>query len=222
MLAVFAEFERATIIDRAVAGMERKAARGGWTSGSHPFGYTLDPATGFLTTKADEAPLVPVIFELYAKKRLGARAVSLWLNRRGHRTRKGVPSSTNAVLTVLAQPDLPRGGLLPGRIPSCPASSIAGPRALQHSADRAARTWRGLVAARVESVGVSACRTRCVSPVSAPLRRWCGERSQRTLPLLHLLDATPLWAGALQRGSAAGTRPRSGRARFTPPHVRAT
>jgi site-specific DNA recombinase len=33
MLGVFAEFERATIVDRVVAGMERKAARGGWTSG---------------------------------------------------------------------------------------------------------------------------------------------------------------------------------------------
>jgi site-specific DNA recombinase len=101
MLAVFAEFERAMIIDRAVAGMERKAARGGWTSGSYPFGYTLDAATGFLAPRADEAPLVPVIFELYAKRRLGARAVSVWLNQRGHRTRKGVPWSTNAVLTVL-------------------------------------------------------------------------------------------------------------------------
>lgn len=29
ILAVFAEFERAIIIDRVVAGMERKAARGG-------------------------------------------------------------------------------------------------------------------------------------------------------------------------------------------------
>lgn len=38
MLGVFAEFERATIIDRVVAGMERKAARGGWNGGTVPFG----------------------------------------------------------------------------------------------------------------------------------------------------------------------------------------
>ncbi len=39
MLGVFAEFERATIVDRVIAGMERKAARGGWCGGSRPFGY---------------------------------------------------------------------------------------------------------------------------------------------------------------------------------------
>jgi site-specific DNA recombinase len=42
MLGVFAEFERATITDRVIAGMERKAARGEWTGGSVPFGYRLD------------------------------------------------------------------------------------------------------------------------------------------------------------------------------------
>jgi site-specific DNA recombinase len=30
MLGVFAEFERATIVERVTAGMERKAATGGW------------------------------------------------------------------------------------------------------------------------------------------------------------------------------------------------
>jgi len=37
MLGVFAEFERATIIDRVIAGMERKASRGGWCGGQRPF-----------------------------------------------------------------------------------------------------------------------------------------------------------------------------------------
>jgi site-specific DNA recombinase len=36
MLGVFAEFECATIIDRVVAGIERKAARGGWNAGGVP------------------------------------------------------------------------------------------------------------------------------------------------------------------------------------------
>ncbi len=36
MLAVFAEFERAMIIDRVVNGMERKAAKGRWTLGTTP------------------------------------------------------------------------------------------------------------------------------------------------------------------------------------------
>jgi site-specific DNA recombinase len=45
MLGVFAEFERATIIDRITAGMERKAARGEWQSGRRPHGYQVDRAS---------------------------------------------------------------------------------------------------------------------------------------------------------------------------------
>jgi site-specific DNA recombinase len=47
MLGVFAEFERATIVDRVIVGMEPKAARGGWCEGSRPFGYDVDPATAY-------------------------------------------------------------------------------------------------------------------------------------------------------------------------------
>ncbi len=36
MLGVFAEFERAIIIDRVIAGMDRKASLGGWCGGVVP------------------------------------------------------------------------------------------------------------------------------------------------------------------------------------------
>jgi site-specific DNA recombinase len=75
LLAVFAEYERAIIIDRVVAGMERAAARGGWSGGAHPFGYTSDPKTSFLVPD-EHAPLVAVMFDLYGHKRLGARAIA--------------------------------------------------------------------------------------------------------------------------------------------------
>ena len=101
MLGVFAEFERATIIDRVIAGMERKAARGAWTAGSHPYGYRPDKATGFLVPVEAEAPLVPTIFDLYARRRLGTRAAAGWLNERGYRTRSGRPWSHRAVFTIL-------------------------------------------------------------------------------------------------------------------------
>jgi site-specific DNA recombinase len=104
MLGVFAEFERATIVDRVIAGMEQKASRGGWCGGSRPFGYVADPATGFLVAKPDEAPLVPLIFDRYAHSREGARSVAVWLNEAGHRTRAGRPWSHTAVLTVLRNP----------------------------------------------------------------------------------------------------------------------
>jgi site-specific DNA recombinase len=105
MLGVIAEFERATIIDRVVAGMERKATRGGWVAGSHPYGYTAErdghAKTGFLIPDPAKAPLVPLIFDLYVRKRMGSRAIAVWLNQRGHRTSAGRPWSYSAVLTVL-------------------------------------------------------------------------------------------------------------------------
>lgn len=39
MLAVFAEFEHATIVDRISAGIERRAKEGRWFGGRPPFGY---------------------------------------------------------------------------------------------------------------------------------------------------------------------------------------
>lgn len=101
MLGVFAEFERATIVERVIAGMERKAATGGWPGGYRPFGYEPDRETGQLVVKEDEAPLVEIIFDLYANKRMGSRAVAQWLNQGGHRTKAGRPWSHTSVLTVL-------------------------------------------------------------------------------------------------------------------------
>jgi site-specific DNA recombinase len=42
-----------------------------------------------------------MLFDLYAKQRLGARMVATWLNDRGHRTRSGKPWSYRSVYTVL-------------------------------------------------------------------------------------------------------------------------
>ncbi len=100
MLGVFAEFERATLVDRVVAGMERKAARGGWC-GARPYGYQIDAATGFLAVKAHEAALVPVIFDLYLNKRLGAHSIASWLSERGYRTKDTRPWSHMSVLVIL-------------------------------------------------------------------------------------------------------------------------
>jgi site-specific DNA recombinase len=101
ILGAFAEFERATIIDRVIAGMERKAASGAWCGGARPYGYQVDTTTGYLTPHPGEAPLVPTIFDRYTSQRHGARAIAAWLNRAGHRTRAGRPWSHASVITVL-------------------------------------------------------------------------------------------------------------------------
>jgi hypothetical protein len=114
MLGVFAEFERATIIDRVIAGMERKAARGGWTGGPVPYGYRFVPrrlassdgqaqvlTSDFLEVDPDRSPIVQVIFDLYANKQLGSRAIANGLTERGHRPSGGRPWSFRSVLTIL-------------------------------------------------------------------------------------------------------------------------
>src|SRR6266545_4796091 len=104
MLGVIAEFERATIIDRVIGGMERKAARGEWCGGYRPYGYqvrTTADKTHVLHPHPAEAPLVPVIFDHYANHRLGAHAIATWLNGHGHRTEAGKPWGHMAVRTVL-------------------------------------------------------------------------------------------------------------------------
>ncbi len=101
MLGVFAEFERATIIDRVIAGMERKSAQGGWCGGTQPFGYRAVKGEGRLEVDEDEAPLIPVIFDLYANKRLGSHAIANRLTTAGLSTRSGRPWQFKSILTVL-------------------------------------------------------------------------------------------------------------------------
>jgi site-specific DNA recombinase len=102
MLGMFAQFERDTIIDRVIAGMERKAAAGKWKGGRRPLGYRVDKATSILVPEADEAAVVRLVFGLYTQDRLGARTIAHTLNDRGHRTTTGGQWSAHQVLRVLA------------------------------------------------------------------------------------------------------------------------
>ena len=101
LLGVFAEFERASIVERVIAGMERKAARGEWNGGSVPFGYRLDPDRRYLEPDPAEAPLVQEIFARYSERLHGAQTIARWLSERGYRTKNDKPFNPQAVLTVL-------------------------------------------------------------------------------------------------------------------------
>ncbi len=83
MLGVFAEFEREMIIDRVINGMERKAAKGSWTLGQAPYGFTRG-TNDVLVPVEDEINVVQLIFRLYTRRRLGCRAIATHLNDRGH------------------------------------------------------------------------------------------------------------------------------------------
>jgi site-specific DNA recombinase len=101
MLGVFAEFERATIVERTVAGMQRKAERGEWVGGNIPFGYRLGEDRHFLVPELTEAPVIPLLFQRYAERLQGSSALAKWLTERGLRTRQGKPFNVRAVLGML-------------------------------------------------------------------------------------------------------------------------
>ena len=75
MLAVFAEFERATIVDRVTAGIERRAKEGRWATGKLPFGYRRDDAKQVVADER-EAPIVRRVFRLYTRDRLGTTSIA--------------------------------------------------------------------------------------------------------------------------------------------------
>jgi site-specific DNA recombinase len=101
MLGVFAEFEREVIIDRVIAGMERKATKGLWNGGPVPIGYAKNAKTNNIVVVEAEAAIVRLMFDLYTKDRLGTRAIANALNDRGLRTKRGKVWSSAAVEIVI-------------------------------------------------------------------------------------------------------------------------
>jgi site-specific DNA recombinase len=83
MLAVFAEFEHATIVDRISAGIERRAKEGRWFGGRPPFGYLFSNEQRQLVPDPVKAPVVQRVFDLYARKRLGTRTIAQQLRDEG-------------------------------------------------------------------------------------------------------------------------------------------
>ena len=75
MLAVFAEFEHATIVDRVTAGIERRAKEGRWPTGRLPFGYRRDEEKRVVPDERT-APVVKRIFDLYTRGQIGTAAIA--------------------------------------------------------------------------------------------------------------------------------------------------
>jgi site-specific DNA recombinase len=75
MLAVFAEFEHATIVDRVTAGLERRAKQGRWATGKLPFGYRRTAEKDVIPDDR-EAPVVRRAFALYTRDRLGTTSIA--------------------------------------------------------------------------------------------------------------------------------------------------
>lgn len=104
LLGVFAEFERATIVDRVINGMTTKASKGKWPGGTRPYGYQVHPDTHHLVPHPEEARPLREIFYLYTRRRLGTRGIAAELNRRGIPNRTGKPWSGYTIARILDNP----------------------------------------------------------------------------------------------------------------------
>jgi site-specific DNA recombinase len=104
MLGVFAEFERATIVERITAGMERAASQGRWVVGRVPYGYVRDRDTKLIHPHQPQSQVVRRIFSMYAEGQMGAEAIARVLNSEGHRTKNGTPFCARIVLAMLNNP----------------------------------------------------------------------------------------------------------------------
>jgi len=65
ILAVFAQLERDTIIERTRSGMRQRVRQGFWKGGPVPFGYSYQPGDGKLTVIPYEVELVKAVFDRY-------------------------------------------------------------------------------------------------------------------------------------------------------------
>lgn len=108
ILAVFAQLERDTIIERSKLGKERRAKEGKWRGGPVPLGY--DYTDGKLIVNEYEAIIIEKIFDMYIKG-IGMNSISKELNKRGYRSKKNTKFTPSKIRTYLCNPIY--AGLMP-------------------------------------------------------------------------------------------------------------
>ena len=192
---MFAQFERDVIIDRATAGMERKAASGKWNGGRRPYGYLVNEKTQVLYPNEAEAVVVRLIFDLYTRHRAGSHAIALLLNERGYRTTGGGFWSHKQVIHALTHRGLRRRDQLPRRRH----------RELSPRVDQSEEVRRGQSDPRTaqrepwspcgERLGLHRHRQAYLPEVRQAHDRYPREWQDQDLPLLHVLEPLPLWQG---------------------------
>lgn len=67
ILAVFAQLERDTIVERTTSGSRQRVRRGLWRGGRVPFGYTYNDTTRALEVDPQQADLVKQIYKMYLR-----------------------------------------------------------------------------------------------------------------------------------------------------------
>lgn len=103
---IFAEYERAQILDRTRRGKLYKARQGDVRVLSNaPFGFCKERDLTFYTIKQNEAEIVQNIFSLFTKDRLNMQQISRYLEEKGVSAPKGgLKWSTRTIKGILENP----------------------------------------------------------------------------------------------------------------------
>ncbi|MCS6267030.1 MAG: recombinase family protein [Vampirovibrio sp.] len=101
MLLSFAQFEREVSSERIRDKIQASKAKGLWTGGPCPLGYTLEEKK--LQIHSQDADLVRQIFTHYLKLQTVSN-VKQWLKENGYKGKKGVSFSTSGLHRILSNP----------------------------------------------------------------------------------------------------------------------
>lgn len=81
ILAIFAQLERDTIIERTKSGLKQRVRQGLWHGAAYPFGYRMNLDTGILEVVPEEAALVKQAYEKFLHGESRAQ-IQRWLEKR--------------------------------------------------------------------------------------------------------------------------------------------
>ena len=104
MMAVFAQLERETIVERVKMAKKEAAKQGRWGGGSPPYGFTYDFEKKLLKADPDTAPIVELIYSLYESGKYGHTALAKELNDRGISSATGGKWAKDSVRKILSNP----------------------------------------------------------------------------------------------------------------------
>jgi len=101
MLEAMAEYYSLNLAEEVKKGMTEKAHRGGYQT-TPPFGYDMKDKKLVVVEK--EAELIRLIFEKFASKEMGMRAIAVYLNDLGIKSKRGNDFENRTVEYILNNP----------------------------------------------------------------------------------------------------------------------
>lgn len=101
MLEAMAEYYSLNLADEVKKGMTEKALRGGYQT-TPPFGYRMVDKK--LIIEPNEAEMIRLIFNQFANNKMGLRAIAVYANDLGLRTKRGNPFENRTIEYILNNP----------------------------------------------------------------------------------------------------------------------